>query len=1242
MNRKQNSLLQKHVSRLEAIMEDGLTYLGAFTKVGFLSNLMGTRHVQKFTELDSDLTTCTNQLAIALQLTQLVDQAETYKVVCDIASKIDNQYGGLKNVHGNPALLRSLADELGADVEDLQLEIGESLARIEETVQQVDENVRIIKDAMLDFADLKSDIKHIIDQKQQCDDLLVAALHTNKDAPVIDRSRVLGKGSFGVIYAAEYMNETVAVKMILTSQMNSDALSEINKEVLMHSKVCHLPGVVKMHGANLMTEPRYIILERADCSLHDALHHLTPHIDLSMTSKIALLVQISAALEYIHQLDFIHRDIKSSNVLLFLQSRGRVVAKLSDFGLAKSSNDNTFKLSHTPKGSPPYMSPEAFQGRYSYSSDVYSFTVMMNELLTEERPFAELNSAQEIWFAVIDGKRPHVYESESSNLVGCKMECLVSIGWANDEAQRVNFHKLHKELSDLLKLSVDVAKHGTSTTLPLFEYPASNSCATVSGDGTLAGRVSMSHLTADAAIKELHSWLSKKCGLLPNDAKAIARTLVNIKKITSLESLVHELSRDEHMLSVELNIPRAYEHKIIDMLRSAFTKPLAALTVDEVLVMLESIHMHRFKPHVVTNDITGIVLASFETCEELLEMGIPTKAHAKTLLIEIAKWKADGIQIELLRKGNQRMALPPASSATPHAIHSLLAASDSVDREDSVSVKAVAVSAKNSKHSSVASVGMATAVVIGGDSFDSQEGSPFRNNKHSRNNRSNPDMKTQSDLPVKKTRQRSQSTSVFHYGGSSSPLQSQSQSRKGPLSIVVENEDDYSPYEAETADNSFNSGKYQMSSKQQLIRTGVTRQDSSSNKIRSTTQTQAQTAALLAANNNIARSNQECVAKSVIVEVLSQLNSAVAYFQPLACQQVIATLSAHGAECESIAEIGLFAVGKLAHSHDENRVYQSSLHACELVISLLQRHGVKNPSFADNAIYAVANLTFNNTENASIFGNTEGVCETLLTLMKLHGKSMVSVANCGLTTIANLTYSEENRCKLGALSGCEILMSLLQFHGLDNSVIALCGLTCVANMAYSHAENKSLLGALGVCELVTQLVARHGEHVMALADNALYAIAIVSDGNAKNTAKLATPQLCTQLVRLLDLYGLSNVNIAKYGLHCVNVLAAHSRRTNKLFTQTTICATLLALLHTYASSVYCNHAIVSKIVTAVDSLRSSGGVTMRKQLISCDLRLHLLHKVADNHVYTDGEVKARARELGKRLKHKRKRRFWLF
>jgi hypothetical protein len=339
--------------------------LGAFTKVGFMGSLLvGSKPQQRFNQLDADLTACLNELSTVLQVAQLNEQAQTYQVVCDIQAKIDGR-GGLQGVYDSPEALQTLADEIGADVADLKLEVKSSLDRIEATVDQVDANVKIM---LTEMDGVKRELQAFLSASHITASGKIpatdqAALALSSD-PVIDYSKVLGRGCFGSVYEGKYRNEYVAVKTITAAGGLTPAqLQELTKEVLMHSKVCNLPGVVRIFGASLTAEPRCIVLELADGSLHDVLHKRHPVIDLSITSKLFLAVQVASAMDCISGMGIVHRDIKSSNVLIFLQSQGRVSAKLADFGLAKTNTENTYATSQTPKGTPPYMAPELFKGQ---------------------------------------------------------------------------------------------------------------------------------------------------------------------------------------------------------------------------------------------------------------------------------------------------------------------------------------------------------------------------------------------------------------------------------------------------------------------------------------------------------------------------------------------------------------------------------------------------------------------------------------------------------------------------------------------------------------------------------------------------------------------------------------------------------------------------------------------------------------------------------------------------------------
>ncbi|KAG6494622.1 pto-interacting protein 1-like [Zingiber officinale] len=202
---------------------------------------------------------------------------------------------------------------------------------------------------------------------------------------------LIGEGSFGRVYFGVLKNgRSTAVKKLDSSKQPDQ---EFLAQVSMVSRLKH-ENVVELVGYSVEGNLRLLAYEFATMgSLHDILHGrkgvkgAQPGPVMSWHQRVKTAVGAAKGLEYLHekaQPHIIHRDIKSSNVLLFDDD----VAKIADFDLSNQAPDMAARLHSTRVlGTFGYHAPEyAMTGQLSSKSDVYSFGVVLLELLTGRKP----------------------------------------------------------------------------------------------------------------------------------------------------------------------------------------------------------------------------------------------------------------------------------------------------------------------------------------------------------------------------------------------------------------------------------------------------------------------------------------------------------------------------------------------------------------------------------------------------------------------------------------------------------------------------------------------------------------------------------------------------------------------------------------------------------------------------------------------------------------------------------------
>ncbi|RVW38271.1 Proline-rich receptor-like protein kinase PERK1 [Vitis vinifera] len=197
-------------------------------------------------------------------------------------------------------------------------------------------------------------------------------------------ANLLGQGGFGYVHRGVLPNgKEVAVKQLKAGSGQGER--EFQAEVEIISRVHH-KHLVTLAGYCITGSHRLLVYEFVpNNTLEFHLHGKgRPTMDWSTRLKIAL--GSAKGLAYLHEdchPKIIHRDIKAANILLDFKFE----AKVADFGLAKFSSDVNTHVSTRVMGTFGYLAPEyAASGKLSDKSDVFSFGVMLLELLTGRRP----------------------------------------------------------------------------------------------------------------------------------------------------------------------------------------------------------------------------------------------------------------------------------------------------------------------------------------------------------------------------------------------------------------------------------------------------------------------------------------------------------------------------------------------------------------------------------------------------------------------------------------------------------------------------------------------------------------------------------------------------------------------------------------------------------------------------------------------------------------------------------------
>ncbi|XP_010477934.1 PREDICTED: LEAF RUST 10 DISEASE-RESISTANCE LOCUS RECEPTOR-LIKE PROTEIN KINASE-like 1.1 [Camelina sativa] len=197
------------------------------------------------------------------------------------------------------------------------------------------------------------------------------------------KDRLLGDGGFGTVYYGKVRDgREVAVKRLY--EHNYRRLEQFMNEIeiltrLHHKNLVSLYGCTSRRSRELLLVYEYI----SNGTVADHLYGENPPHQgyLTWSMRMSIAIETASALAYLHASDIIHRDVKTTNILL----DGNFGVKVADFGLSRLFPSDVTHVSTAPQGTPGYVDPEYHRCYHlTDKSDVYSFGVVLVELISSK------------------------------------------------------------------------------------------------------------------------------------------------------------------------------------------------------------------------------------------------------------------------------------------------------------------------------------------------------------------------------------------------------------------------------------------------------------------------------------------------------------------------------------------------------------------------------------------------------------------------------------------------------------------------------------------------------------------------------------------------------------------------------------------------------------------------------------------------------------------------------------------
>jgi serine/threonine protein kinase len=252
-------------------------------------------------------------------------------------------------------------------------------------------------------ASMRAEIQRLLDADEKAGSFMrVPAVHwtssTASESPAVfspgekvaGRFRIirfLGQGGMGQVYQAEdeVLGGLVALKTVRPEIASDKQTFERFKQEVRLAKEVTDENVCRVYDLDHHNVPPFITMELVEGETLSA--RLRREGKMTMAEALPLVQHMAHGLHAAHEKGIIHRDFKPGNVMLTRTDSGEALAKVTDFGLARTAECDNTSVPGKFTGTPGYMAPELLEGaRATVASDIYALGLVVYEMVTGAKP----------------------------------------------------------------------------------------------------------------------------------------------------------------------------------------------------------------------------------------------------------------------------------------------------------------------------------------------------------------------------------------------------------------------------------------------------------------------------------------------------------------------------------------------------------------------------------------------------------------------------------------------------------------------------------------------------------------------------------------------------------------------------------------------------------------------------------------------------------------------------------------